>query len=467
MVSSRIVSMLPETAPPLGLVLGSFWAIFFVLVLLCVQFRWYLYTWEQRKPYDEWIVRNRKEIFAANGAVVYPFFYFFQGIVAPPTDPIAVLWIRILLNFLSIPFAVLLWDMARTYGREFWTLVVINCHHVGVFLALPFHITEDPVIAARTTRVFGWLWSVHILQWLIAGPLPALIAKGADAATIMWAFNRTKEIYVVGSVYFVYDYFCAEFQPGFGGNYQTASLVTLWIGRFGYNKNYKRSMIFRRIEFPGSIAAVLSAVFFEGNFYRGVSATICVYASILFAMSVFPDNRPGKWDPGHPAIAKILVKFEKEFSASSNTKAGNTLDIPQHRELMLMWKENQSRLEKKYPMAQAILENNLKNLEAIVLKGGEDVYQPMRELKNLTAGELAMSIGNIPCVLLLVTKAGLDPWENGHCEGEDNCIWALAKRFRLEPLLELREKLEPVALDAYPPISSTIFDRAAKIIRRF
>ncbi len=465
--------MLPETAPNIGLVLGSLWAIFFALVLLSVQFRWYLYTWEQRKSHDEWIVRNRKEIFAANGAVVYPFFYFFQGIAAPPSDPLAVAWIRILLHIMSIPFAVLLWDMGRLYGREFWTLVVIDFHHLGVFLALPFHITEDPMVAARTTRVFGWLWSVHIFQWIIAGPLPVLIAKGADAATVLWVFERSKEVYMVVSVYFVYDYFCGESQPGFGWNYQTVSLVTLWIGRFGYNKNYRRSMIIRRIEFPGSIAVVVSAVFFQRNIYRGASATICAYASILFAMSVFPDNRPGKWDPGHPAIAKILVEFERGLLASSNTIAGNSLDTPEHQELMYMWRENQLRLEEKYPLAQAILENNLKNLEAIVLKGGGDgndavsIYQPMRELKNLTGGELAVSIGNIPCVLLLITKAGLNPWENGHCEGEDNNIWELAKRFRLKPLLELRERLEPAALDAYPPISSSIFDRAAKIIRRF
>lgn len=360
------------------------------------------------------------------------------------------------------------------YGRDFWTLVVIDLHHLGVFLALPFHITEDRVVAARTTRVFGWLWLVHVFQWLIAKPLPALVAKGANPTTIEFFFNRSKEIYVSLSVYFVYDYFCGESQPGFGWNYQTISLTTMWIGRFGYNQNFRRSMILRRIEFPGSIAVVLSAILFEGNFYRGIAVTICIYVLILFAISVVREIRPGKWDSGHPAIAKVLVDFEREFLTASTTRATaitKTLELPRHQELLYLWKENQSQLEKRYPLARAILENNLKKLEAIVLKGrvGDDVaiYQPMRELKNLTAGELAVSMGRIRCVLLLITKGGLDPWESGHCEGEDNSVWTLAKRFHLKPLLDLRQKLEPVALDAYPPAPSSTFDRATKIISRF
>jgi len=467
--------MLPETPPPVMLVLGSLWALFFALVLLSVQFRWHLYTREQRKPYDDWILKYRKEIFAANGLVVYPFLYFFQGLVAPPTDQVAVAWIRILLNISSIPFALLLWDMARMYGTEFWALALIDLHHLGVFLALPFHITEDPVVAARTTRVFGWLWFVHILSWLIAKPLPALIAKGANATAVEFIFNRCKEIYVSMSVYFVYDYFCGESQPGFGWNYQTLSLTTMWIGRFGYNQNFRRSMIFRRIEFPGSIAAVLSTIFFEGNFYRGIAATVCIYALFAFAISAIREIRPGKWDPGHPAIAKVLFVFERQLLATSKTCAAATTKTLELEELLHLWKEDQSQLEKRYPLARAILENNLKNLEAIVSKGGgrnDDVsiYQPMRELKNLTAGELAMLLGRTRCVLLLITKAGLDPWEGGQCDGQDNSVcsvWTLAKRLRLQPLLELRQKLEPVALNAYPPVSSSIFDRFAEIIRRF
>ena len=469
MLSLKIASILPDTAPHEGLVLGSLWAQHFVLVLLCVQFRWYLYTKDQRKPFDEWILQHWKETFVANGLAVYPFLYFFQGLAAisehhQPTRA-TIAWIRVLLHVLGIPFAFLLWDLGWVYSRKFSKILLINFHHLGVFLALPFHITEDPVVAARTSRIFGWIWLVHIFPWLIATPLQLLIAKGANEEVVVSAFLRTKHLYSAMTVFLVHDYFCGEFQPGFGWNYQTVSLFTLWIGRFGYNQNFRRSKIFRRIEFPGSIMVVFSSLFFEGNIYRGAAATACIYASILLVKSAFQEDRPGKWDPGHPSIARVLNDFEREFLSNSNP----TKESPVSQESLFLWKENQSTLEEKYPLARAIINNNLQNLEAIIVKGGDgntsSIYQPMRELKNQTPGELAVSLGRIRCVLLLITKAGLDPWEGDHCEG--NSIWKLSERFQIAPLLELRDRLEPFALDAYPPVSTSISDRAAKIILRF
>ena len=115
-------------------------------------------------------------------------------------------------------------------------------------------------------------------------------------------------------------------------------------------------------------------------------------------------------------------------------------------------------------MARAIIKNDLEKLEATIIRG-ENVDATMKELKNLTPGELAVSLGRIRCVLLLITKAGLDPWEGGHCEG--NSIWVLTRQCRVAPLLELKDRLEPIALNAYPPVSASIFDRAWKIIRSF
>ena len=96
-----------------------------------------------------------------------------------------------------------------------------------------------------------------------------------------------------------------------------------------------------------------------------------------------------------------------------------------------------------------------------------NIHKPMNELRNLTAGELAVSFGRIHCVVVLMSRGGLDPWEgNNHTGGEN--IWVLAKTNKLHSLSSgLKQNLEPVAFDAHPPLSLPFLDRAKNIIRTF
>jgi hypothetical protein len=66
---------------------------------------------------------------------------------------------------------------------------------------------------------------------------------------------------------------------------------------------------------------------------------------------------------------------------------------------------------------------------------------------------MAISLGQIWCVLAMITKAGIDPSEEALCGGIS--FGCRPERFDL---------LEPIGQDASPPQSSSKFDRAVYII---
>jgi hypothetical protein len=275
------LSLIPENEPPVGLVNATRLISYLIIAALFFQYRALLFTKDQRERYDGWLIRNWKHFFTAHSLTVYPFFYFFGGLgYGCDTHTAAAAWIEILLNVMSIPLALLLWDGAIIYGTQFETMLLAGLHHIGVFIVLPYHIHENPLIASRTTKLFGWLWLTHgfrFIQNTLLLPLfvvsGGMISKGEENIP---ALDRMRELYSLITVSLLSSYFSAESQPGFGWNYQTVSILPLLIGRYLFNRNFNRISYFRRVEIPGSISIFISAVS-SCKVYWGIIITICLY----------------------------------------------------------------------------------------------------------------------------------------------------------------------------------------------
>ena len=273
------LSFISENEPPVGLVNATRLILYFIIVALFLQYRALLFTKDQRERYDGWLVRNWKHFFTAHSLIVYPFFHFFGGLGygRDPHTGAAAAWAEILLNVMSIPLALLLWDGAIVYGTQFETMLLAGLHHIGVFIVLPYHIYEDPLIASRTTKLFGWLWLTHGFRFIQNTLLPfvfsEMIPKGGKNIP---ALDRMRELYSLITVSLLYSYLNAESQPGFGWNYQTMSILPLLIGRYLFNGNFNRISYFRRVEIPGSISIFISAVSCC-ELYWGIITTICLY----------------------------------------------------------------------------------------------------------------------------------------------------------------------------------------------
>ena len=130
--------------------------------------------------------------------------------------------------------------------------------------------------------------------------------------------------------------------------------------------NINNVPFFNRVEVPGSISVFISVI--TGyKIYWGMLLTICLYTILLFVQIIrSADNniRPSKWDPTHPEIAKVLQQFETSFLllADDDHCLRSAPDIDynfKNRGLLYVWETNELELQENYPIAKAIIDNDV------------------------------------------------------------------------------------------------------------
>jgi hypothetical protein len=158
-------------------------------------------------------------------------------------------------------------------------MILEGFHHIGVLLVLPYHIYIDPLIASRTSNVFGWLWLAHHGFSFIERNMFPLLGMETGEGRKTPALKRMRERYATITVTFIYSYYFAEGQPGIGLNYQTIALTNMiFSGRFTLCHRYVDWM--RYIEVPGAIFVYTSALC-GYNLYWGMVSTVCAYTCAL------------------------------------------------------------------------------------------------------------------------------------------------------------------------------------------
>lgn len=367
--------------------------------------------------------------------------------------------VEILLHLTMIPFAWLLWDGGQYQAHDKRNIFLHGCHHIGALLILPYHIYENPIVASRTTSMFGHLWFAHAFSFIqrYIHFVPLLGIKKIKEGDKSLAMKRMRDVYAAITVLCIYLYYFADGQPGIGLNYQTIALTIMILARYILACQFCDWM--RYIEIPGAIFVYMSAVC-QYKIFWGIVVTACIYICALSWTVWKVAQRPSKWDPTHPAIAKVLSTYEEKFTSSNYPKglSAGIDGLPRGEAVKSYCDSQPDWWKEKYPIIVAISANDVNKLKTLTKQDGVDLNFKLEDIGDLTAGWWASHCGHLHCLIVLL-KAGLNPWET--------LVWTEAKKQQISPLFELKEDLEDITLKLYPPAPEPIFDRCVKCISQF
>eukprot|EP00536_Pseudo-nitzschia_multiseries_P008046 jgi/Psemu1/19441/gm1.19441_g len=401
--------------------------------------------------YDKLIKKKHiQRMSALHAPVLYLVFYLSEGVACNPDFPSSRnAFVEILVNILSIPLAILLWDGGAIHTNNPTVTLLFALHHAPTVAILPYHIYEsNSVVASRNTHLFEWLWLAHSFTFIHTYVFPILGLKKASDGNQRYAFKLMRYAYackVVTVLYFLH---------------QWRRSTRRWLE---LSNSMLNLFAYRKATAPGTVF-IYSSAMCGYNTSLGVLATAVIYACCLARSIWKPSICPAKWDPMHPEIAKVLSKYEKKFLTEfpDGLLPGFGTSPVTGLDAFSSWWEGNPDWREKYPVITAVALNDVEKLENLI-KGGANLYTRMFEIRGSTVDEWTVHAGRIRCTILIL-KAGLDPWQiHGN-----NSMWRAAEFEKMGPLLEMKAELEPIVLKAYPPVTQgSIFGRCWKCISSF
>ena len=331
-----------------------------VLVLLCLRIGGFIFNNEKTKKYDNWLRNNLKTIYHFHAPALYLAFHLSEGVAYSSDSSLSRNpFVEIIFNIFFIPLAILLYDGGAIHTTGIKDALLANMHHLGAIIALPYHIYEsNPMIASRNTKVFAWIWFPHSFSFLQTYIFPVFGIKKGKEQDKSKILSMMRYAYAMRTIALVYSYFNDEGQPGIGWNYQTASLTSLLIGRHALNMGTVDWM--RYIEIPGTVFVYCTAICGH-NARIGLVTTAALYLGCWVRSVWKQEERPSKWDPKQPEVARILSKHEKRFFSefpdglSEGISASPTKSV----DAVKSWCTTHPEYEKEYPVIWCICLNDV------------------------------------------------------------------------------------------------------------
>jgi hypothetical protein len=349
---------------------------------------------------------------------------------------------RVMQQVMVSLLAIILWDFGYVHSG-FTTMVLGNCHHLGAFLAFLFgpgwsidnYIDSDEgarSIFEQQVRLdswlFGWLWMIHSLSFFLEVILPLVgikIKEGSRSHSV----DIIRHIYSLVSVYFFHQYL--NYAPDRFFTYQTSSLLVMATGRYFINCNWKGVDFLRRVEFPGFWVVLLDRVlgFHDKYCHRSLAIVVGVYAAYVLYAVFLKKTVPVPERYFGPDENPVLVKFlEDETSAvRGKSTAAESFEAAQekfsncHSMFGGWWKtqyvDDERTYGEQYPIHDCVMmcqpgnqEDAQKLVKHLDVSSDVDINEPVKELKNLRAVQLAAwSKYSYECTLLLL-KRGANPY---------------------------------------------------------
>jgi len=337
--------------------------------------------------------------------------------------------------------AFILWDLLIKQPYAGKMIVAINCHHLGLFLAMYFgngwdiHNTDVNLRqqAHLDSCLYGWMWAIHsfglILEWIF--PLVGIHYRDGERSKLL---DGIKHVYSAVTAYWYYQYFNGSSQPGVGLNYQTLSLLTMLCGRFLPNFNVD---FLRRVEMPAMAVILVDGVFFKDQYMqRSLAIATFILGSWVFHFCCLKKHTP---KPHRFFGPKTNEKLEEFLEAESGAVlAGKGKEAPM-KEFIKVWFENQSVNEKKqkkrgtkprpqnkdlsptsfaanYPLHYAVALDDAEMLGRILKEGDETtmINEPLLEHYEVTpldfAADLVSNYDYNPLCLLILLIHGANPY---------------------------------------------------------
>jgi hypothetical protein len=395
---------------------GSQWCYRVLLLTLITTLHWQLFP-KSRERYKKIVVSKLKYVAWGHGLCCFAIMYLleprnlkflvsfacgmFPSVALSSPVPVEELSTTVKFSLLFF-LAALLWDFGIVHEMPWKTLVSLNCHHLGAFIAMGFGLGWQLDQASNTlpadqahldSCLFGWLWSIHSFGFLLEVILPIFgvkLQEGERSRTL----DVIKHLYAVVSVVRYYQYFNAPSQPGFclgiqsaigfgdqEGNYQSYALTTMLLGRFLTNENYKNVDFLRRIEIPGFLVVFFDSVLGLNDPYCGraigvlFALVFCLITHLLLFKKVMP--LPETYFP--PAENQELREFlEKEKPAILYQDAAKTehLQARQKKQegmkgfIQPYWKGMKGKdgklLSEKAPIFDSIIQNDVDRLAKLL-----------------------------------------------------------------------------------------------------
>jgi len=222
--------------------------------------------------------------------------------------------------------AIILWDFGYMDTDNSWTTwIQINCHHVGLFLAILFgpgwHVDSlvdnggDFDLLQRQIRldvfIYAWLWLIHSLGFLLEVVLPRVFGH-LDEGARSGPYSFIQHAYALGSVYLFHQYANSNLAKLF--TYQMTSLLVMLFGRHFINHNWRHVDWMRRIEFPGFLVVMADRILgFHDTFCQRSLAILAGLGGISLLYAVFLADRtprPKEYfaPEDHPKLRKFLAE---------------------------------------------------------------------------------------------------------------------------------------------------------------
>lgn len=437
-----MISKLLQERPSLGVQIVTQYLCYAVVLAMAFKVPWKLglKNWEWFTSYISFNIY----LFFLHGMLTFGLMWLCQPrnltmIFGDDLDSLAILQC----GMISL-LAIVLWDfgVVRPFEKNLPIFILLNCHHIGPFLAMFFGagwrvdalVDTDKSLrwnlenqASLDTCIFGWLWMSHSLKILLEFTLPYIfgikLVKGARSLPI----DVIKHVYALGTVYFCHRYINYNLDKFF--TYQTSSLLVMLLGRYMANGNWKNIVYMRRIEFPGFVIVVVDRVLgFHDNFCQhSLTLMVCLCVIYLVYNIIFGRLTQVPVRFFNPEDNTELKKFlEEETDAVlgvsetvEKISAAKTKWVPMSGLIFKWWDgqefEDGTKWAHKYPVHFALLHlpgnrENVNNFINLLDKIGEKALdQPMTDLKDNVPLVLCSYQYNYEYILILL-KRGADPY---------------------------------------------------------
>lgn len=326
--------------------------------------------------------------------------------------------------------ALLLWDFGVMHTPSMATNFLINCHHIGLFIALHygFDVAPQQSSASSITHIrqaqlasclFGWLWAIHSFGFIVEVLLPIFNMKVEDGQR-SHLVDALKHAYSLGTVYWLHQYLNDPSQPGLGySNYQSWAACIMFIGRYLVNQNYRNVDFLRRVEIPGVMVVFLDHICFQDTYLQRSLAVASSLMLIALTWMLFFVDMP----PMPSVYVSPADNLELKLFLDDETKAVmDAMDAksPQDRAGVITWFDSQkSRVgetkdemwKTRWPVFRAICEDDSEKLERLLEDNprlGEEANVDWYDSRPMDWA-LSINLLSRKCALLLLKK-GVNPY---------------------------------------------------------
>jgi len=388
--------------------------------------------------------------------------------------------------------AIVLWDFGMVKAVDRTYLVLLNFHHVGLFIALTYQ--SEASQAWRDTSMFGWFWIIYVVQIFVyiqrkvtklLLPVRYWLQDGERSVAV----DSVKHLYSLGTVFFMHQYLNGAGQPGVSFyNYQTWALYIMLTGRFLCNQNYKKVDFMRRIEVPGAFVLLVDHLFFGDDQYLrgGISTLLTVllggltYAVFFKTVQRKPEQYVG---PQENTELRALLDNHRQLVAQSSNSDGRAEGEDKTQgniSFIKGWFQGQRTKSgepwtAEYPLIYAIIEGNLEECERLLKDTPELANSGMSTLHETRPLHWSVSLRRTDITMLLL-NSGANPYLeelfNSKCAVDIGTSGKDSFGGSLQPdVVNFWKELHAICIKTAPPkedwYDMSIFTRARKILAYF